>query len=290
MPLVLRRVAIALIALWSFAQPAPAPAWSGFGHETIAQIALANVKPATRAAVARLLAEQRLLATPTCPAGTIGEAARWADCVRNRPLYDRFSYQGTWHYQDVDPCKPFDVKSACRNGNCVSAQIERQIRLLKDPMVPEQERVQALVLLIHFVGDLHQPLHTVDHNDDGGGNGVRTDYGIVTYPKLSLHRVWDVFIAERGITTPPGLVHAYPAEERAKLAAGSVEEWSRESWELARTQVYPTALGPDYCTAPKERRGSVSEAEIEALIPAVRDRVVKGGLRLARLLDEALGS
>ncbi|MBO9574101.1 MAG: S1/P1 nuclease [Sphingobium sp.] len=283
-----RRLAIALIALIPFIQTAPASAWSGYGHEIVAQIALANVKPATRAALKQLLAKQALLETPACPARTIGEAARWADCVRsNKTFKDRFSYQDPWHYQNVEPCKAFDLKSVCRNGNCVSAQIERQVRMLKDPALPTRERVQALLLLIHFVGDLHQPLHAVDHNGDGGGNGVRADYGIVTYEKLSLHRIWDAFVAERGITSPPSLIHVYSGEDRARLAGGKVEDWSREAWELARSQVYPAALGPDYCTAPKDRRGSVSEAEIEALVPMVRDQVAKGGLRLARLLDEA---
>jgi hypothetical protein len=283
----LRRLAIALIALCSLVQTAPAFAWSGYGHGTIAEIALVNVKPATRMALERLLARQAVLETPTCPARTIEDASRWADCVRNKPLKDRFSYQDPWHYQNVQVCKPFDLKSACRDGNCVSAQIDRQVRLLKDQAVPEREKVQALLLLIHFVGDLHQPLHAVERDGDGGGNGVRSDYGIVTYSKLSLHRIWDAFLAERGITTPPPLIHAYSAEERDRLAAGTVEDWSREAWELARAQIYPAALGPDFCTAPKDRRGSVSEAEIEALIPLVRDQVAKGGARLARLLDEA---
>lgn len=291
MPPRLRRLAFALVALVSLVSTAPAHAWGWYGHDVIAQIALANVKPATKAAVAALLAKRALLETPTCRADTLGRAATWADCVRSsKVLKDRFSYQEPWHYQNVEPCKPFDVKSVCRNGNCVSAQIDRQVRLLKDPVLPERERVQALLLLIHFVGDLHQPLHAVDHNGDGGANGVRADYGIVTYEKLNLHRIWDAFLSERSITTPPSLVRTYTAEERAKLSAGNVTDWSREEWDLARTQVYPAALGPDFCTAPRDKRGSVSEAEIEALIPALRDQVVKGGLRLARLLDEALAS
>jgi hypothetical protein len=289
MPAFFRRLALFVAAFIAFAHPMPALAWWDYGHETVADIALANVKPATKLAVQRLLARQKLLETPSCPVRTIAQASLWADCVKQRPLRDRFSYMESWHYQNVELCKPFDLKAACRDGHCVSAQIERQLRLLKDRSVPERERLMALALLVHFVGDLHQPLHAVDHNDDGGGNGSRTDYGIVQYRRLSLHRVWDGYLPERAISSAPALVRPYPAAERATLAAGSVEEWSKEGWELARAQVYPTAFSPDYCQTPKDKRGAISQASIEALVPVVRDQVMKGGLRLARLLDEALG-
>lgn len=285
-----RRVLFHLVALVLLVNAAPALAWSDYGHRTVSAIALANVKPETRAAIAGLLAHQGLLETPTCPAGTIEDASVWADCVKARSLRDRFSYQDAWHFQNIEVCKPFDLKAPCRGGNCISAQIERQVRLLKDKTVPERERVQALVLLVHFVGDLHQPLHDIDHDGDGGGNGRKTDYGIVQYERMNLHTVWDRYLAERSITTPPRLVHAYPATERAELASGSIEDWSRDGWEVARNQTYPAAFGPDYCKMPKDKRGAISNASIEALIPVVREQVVKGGLRLARLLDETLGS
>ena len=286
----LRRLVRACALLLLFASASPAFAWWDYGHETIADIALANVSPQTRVAVQRLLAEQALLETPACPARTIAQASLWADCVKQRPMRDRFSYMESWHYQNVEVCKPFDLKAACRDGNCVSAQIERQVRLLKDKSLPERERVMAIVLLVHLVGDLHQPLHAVDHKDDGGGNGARTDYGVVTYPRLSLHRVWDGYLPERAISTSPSLVRAYPTAERAALAAGSVADWRRESWDIARTQTYPTAFGADHCSLSKDSRGAISQSSIEALVPVIRDQVTKGGLRLARLLDEALAA
>jgi hypothetical protein len=285
---IFRRLALGL-ALLLLGQSMPAFAWWEYGHATVADIALANVKPKTRAAVLSLVAKQGLLDTPTCPVQNIGEAAAWADCVKERPTKDRFSFMDNWHYQNVDVCKPFDLKAACANGNCVSAQIERQFRLLKDRSLPQREQVMALFLLVHFVGDLHQPLHAGDHSD-AGGNGTRTDYGIVPYPRLNLHRVWDGYLAERAITSGPSLVRVWPAAERERLAAGTVTDWSREGWEIGGTTTYPAALGPDHCNAPKGKRGTLSEATIESLLPVTRDQITKGGLRLARLLDEALGA
>ena len=281
----IRRLILLLAALLA---ASPAAAWWEYGHETVARIALQSVRPDTRAAIKRLLAKGRLLETPDCPIPTIELASYWADCIK--PLGDRFSYAGPWHYQNVDVCKPFDLKGACRDGNCVSAQIERQARILADRAVPERERVMALAFLVHFVGDLHQPMHAGDRGDLGG-NRVAANYGIIG-GRTNLHSIWDGYVAERGISEPPGgalaLLAEVPAAERATLAGGTVEDWSREGWEAARQYAYGTLVG-DPCGATPEGRPTLTEEDVRALVPVIRRQVVKGGLRLARLLDDALG-
>lgn len=262
----------------------PAQAYWEYGHETIAQIAYRNVTPDVRRDIDRLLAQSALLETPTCPARTIEQASVWADCVKT--LGPRFSYAYNWHYQNVNVCKPFDVKAACPDGNCVSAQIERDAKLLKDKSVPLRERVMALAFLIHFVGDLHQPLHAGDRGDLGG-NRVKAAYGIYAPDRLNLHSVWDGWLAERAISTPPSLVRVYTAAERAPLAAGSIDDWSRESWQVAHDVVYASALG-DPC-GPVPARAVLNDATIAKLVEPARAELLKGGLRLARLLDESLG-
>jgi hypothetical protein len=277
----LRRV-LALLTVATFASPAHAY-WE-YGHETVAAIAYRNVSPVTRAKIDALLRQQALLETPTCPANTVEKAAYWPDCVK--PLGQRFTYAYSWHYQNVNVCKPFDLKSACKDGNCVSAQIERQVKLLKDKDVPAREHVMALAFLIHFVGDLHQPLHAGDRADLGG-NQAKADYGLYGPERLNLHAIWDGWLAERAISTPPPLVKTYSPEERARLSAGTVEDWSRESWQVARDHVYAPAMGGDPCA--DVGRAHLTDEQIAAAVPVLRDEVTKGGLRLARLLDEALG-
>jgi hypothetical protein len=205
-------------------------------------------------------------------------------------LGDRFSYAYSWHYQNVDICKPFDLKTACKDGHCVSAQIERNARLLADRAVPERERVMALAFLVHFVGDLVQPMHAGDKGDLGG-NRVAANYGIIG-GRVNLHSIWDGLLAERAISTPPSGARAIlaqiPAPERAALAAGSVEDWSRESWEEARKFAYASLVG-DPCGKGSTARPTLAEDHVRMLIPVVRRQVAAGGLRLARLLDDALG-
>jgi len=264
----------------------PAQAWWDYGHKTIATIAWAEVKPATRAKLRALMARSHLLETPTCPVRTLEEASVWADCVK--PLGERFSYAFAWHFQNVDICKPFDLKGPCLYGNCVSAQITRQAKLLGDKKVPVRERVQALAFLTHFVGDLHQPLHAGDRADLGGNRAAAT-YGEVA-GRNNLHLIWDGYLAERAISTPPaeasGLLSQVPPADRPAFAAGSVEDWSRESWQVARTVTYG-AHAADPCVD-RSSRAVLDASKIEAAIPVVREQVLKGGLRLARLLDEAL--
>ena len=270
---------VALLGL--FLVPAPALAWWEYGHETTAAIAYDSVKPATRAAITRLLRQSRMLDTPTCPARTLKEASVWADCIKQPVLRDRFSYAFSWHYQNVDVCKPFDLTPACTDGHCVSAQITRNAKLLTDKTLPVRERITALAFLTHFVGDLHMPLHAGDRSDRGG-NDLKAAYGIFAGARTNLHSVWDGYLAERAISTPPAL----GSETTPDMAAGTVTDWSRESWQVAKGAAYGAALG-DPC-GPVPARAMIDNAKIAALVPVVRLQIARGGMRLARLLDDAL--
>lgn len=283
LPRALAFLAVILMALL----PRPALAYGAFGHATVANIAMANVTPRTRARVLSLVADSRLLDTPTCKVKDIGDLASWPDCARAMAL--RFGYTTPWHYQDVDICLPFNLKPGCKDDSCVSAQITRNAALLKDKSLPRRERVMALAFLVHFVGDLHMPLHAGEHQDRGG-NDIKAAYGIYASDRLNLHTIWDTPLAERAITDGPSLVRRYSPAEIATIAAGSVEDWSRESWQISRDVVYPSAGDADVCTKPATTRLVLDNATIARLVPIQRLQVERAGLRLARLLDEALGS
>jgi S1/P1 Nuclease len=277
-----------LLFLLILLTPTPASAWWDYGHKTVATIANDHITPKTRAAIRALLRHERAVATPTCPLKSLEDASYWPDCIKG--LGARFDYAFSWHYQNVDICKPFDLTTACKDGHCVARQIDRAVKLLKDRKVPPHERLMALAFLTHFVGDLHMPLHAGDRGDRGG-NDVKAAYGIVA-GRVNLHLLWDGPLAERAITTPPAgpkaLVAGLNAGERAQIAAGSTEDWSREVWAFSRDVAYATALGGDPC-GPVPQRAAITNAQIETLIPSVRGQISRAGLRLARLLDEALG-
>ena len=278
------RCLAALAALLALLQPASALAWGYYGHATTGRIALANVKPQTRAGIARLIAHQAELGTPGCPIRSLAEAATWPDCLRGE--YWRWAYTFAWHYQTEPIGEPYDARKNCSAGNCVSAQIERNLAILSDERLPANVRLEALAFMVHFAGDIHMPLHSGD-NDDRGGNSIETTYGIA--PGLNLHSVWDSALAERAISgANPPLVRRYSAAERAALAGGVPADWGRESWELARTFVYANALGRELApgeASPKE--ATLSQEAIVAALPIAERRIEQAGLRIADLLDAA---
>ncbi|OAO03862.1 endonuclease [Sphingomonadales bacterium EhC05] len=262
----------------------PALAWGSFAHRTIAEITEANMDPLAKSRMNALFQSSPLLGTPQCDLKNIQDASVWPDCVRRDRL--RWGYTGPWHYQNVDICKPFDLKSACANGNCVSVQIDRNAALLKDKSLPAHVRLEALTFLVHFVGDMHMPLHSGDRSDRGGNN-VRAAYGIIE-GRMNLHWLWDGPLAERAITDGPHMVRRYSAEEKAALASGTTESWAVEAWQISRDHSYKTAEDADSCGPPLTRRAIVDNDEIPALVPIARLQIKRSALRLARLLEETL--
>jgi hypothetical protein len=278
-----RTVASALLAVLALL-PAPVHAWGAFAHRQTAAIAEANVSPEVRAKIARLIANERALGTPDCPLKNLEDASVWADCVRGESW--RWGYTAAWHYRTAPICQPFNPRANCPGGACVTAQITRAHRILADETLPAAIRLEALAFMVHFAGDVHMPLHSGD-NEDRGGNDRETDYGII--PGLNLHWIWDGPLAERAISDPADpVVRRYSLAERAELAGGTPDDWGRESWEIARGFVYPTAFdAEDACAAPLPKKTALSQDDIVRGIPIAKRRVQQAGLRIADLLTSA---
>ena len=278
------RAVIAMLAALLALAPQPVLAWGEYAHRQTARVAEANVSPEVRAKVRALLARERDLGTPRCPLKTLGDAAVWADCVRAEGW--RWGYTASWHYRTAPICEAFNARGNCAGGNCVTAQIARAHRILADERLPAAVRLEALAFMVHFAGDVHMPLHSGD-NEDRGGNDREADYGIK--PGLNLHSIWDGPLAERAISDPADpVVRRYSAAERADLAGGQPDDWGRESWEIARSFVYPTAFDSDnVCAGPLPEKSALSQEDIARGVPIARRRVVQAGLRIAALLDSA---
>jgi hypothetical protein len=274
----------------------PAFAWGDYAHRLTGRIAWSQLTPAARGAVQQLLRAEGRLDTPQCRLRSIEEASVWPDCVR--ALYrDRFAYSAPWHYQNISVCEPFDITARCWNGDCVTAQIPRQQAILADRSRPAAERLQAFAFLVHFVGDMHQPLHIGD-KADLGGNQVRAAFGFKAPERMNLHWIWDSDLAERALTEPPAITPGSvrrPAPEAGDTAT-RVAGWARAAWEISRTVTYPELKDyPNSCPIPQAARaalpkGMVTPAYVATATPAVRDQVAKAGGRIALLVNEALAS
>jgi hypothetical protein len=290
-----RRVfaAVAGFVALSGIQAAPALAWGPVGHRTIAEIALKNVTPATAAKIKALLRDDRGLGTKDCRVHSLADASVWPDCLRGASNW-RWGYTFPWHFQDEPVCGKFDLKSDCANGECVTAQIERNRRILADKTLPTAQRLEALAFLVHFVGDLHQPLHMADLHDKGGNDETVANIPPAPdskYPTVSLHWFWDSNMAERAISSSPiPVARVYSAAERAQLATGTVADWARESYDMARTVVYPMAFKHDPCVGDPPKSVTITDADAAPAVEATRLRIESAGLRLAKMLDETLAS
>ena len=169
----------------------------------------------------------------------------------------------------------------CPKGDCVIKKIEDFEVVLHDPNSPPVQRREALMFLIHFVGDMHQPLHDSD-NGDKGGNDVRVVY---KGQPMNLHSLWD-----GGLLGNMGkedelfpIYSADSAKHAKKWAKGSVESWSDQS--------HAEAVKITYGLLPKTDKGTPATItpEYEAKAdPLIREQLEKAGARLARVLNDAL--
>lgn len=178
--------------------PEPSHAWGRQGHRIVARIAARNLLPATRDKLRAILGAG---GSASALETAMANAATWPD------LIDRDA-TGTerWHFINVPISSPFSVSGLCTGDACVIAQIENMQKGLRNnspgftlqaPARPTRTMMsQQLAFLIHFVGDVHQPLHAVV-NGDRGGNCVKLSSPLAhSSPTMSdttdLHGVWDV--------------------------------------------------------------------------------------------------
>lgn len=164
-----------------FALAPAAHAWGQLGHSVVADLAQHHLSPAAEAEVERLLAPEHTK--------SLADIASWADQVRDDPTQGDLGKQTQpLHYinfksGDCNYTPPRD----CKDGKCVVAGIDHYVTILSDKSQPDASRLQALKFVVHFVGDVHQPLHA-GSRDDKGGN----DYQVQFNGKgTNLHSLWD---------------------------------------------------------------------------------------------------
>jgi len=160
----------ALACLMLFLSSGPALAWGPEGHEVVAALAAANLTPSARAQVSALLGGDSMIVLD----------ANWADEIRtDQPQ------TAPWHYVNIPLNAPgYDPRRDCADGRCVVAQIERNEHVLADRSASKAARADALRFLIHFIADVHQPLHAADN----GGNAFTV---FLRGKHTNLHHVWD---------------------------------------------------------------------------------------------------
>jgi hypothetical protein len=255
-----------MLAALLMAAPGRALAWGAQGHEIVAALALRELTPVARGQVAHLLGGEAMMI----------HDANWADEVR-----DQRRDTSAWHYVNIPLQAPgYDPGRNCPRDDCVVAQIERDMRVLGDRRASDGTRAEALRFLIHFVADVHQPLHAAD-DGDRGGNDIHVAIG---RERATLHKVWDAdVVAVLGHDTlgiANGLERNLSAAQRKAWANGTPAGWANESLGIARNEIYPPIEGRRFVRLPRDY------AEREAAV--ARMQLSKAGVRLAWLLNGVL--
>jgi len=273
--------------------PAPALAWENLGHETIAAIARAYLSDDVRIRIDAILArDPDSLTGPDMIA-----RSTWADAWRSAGHRET----AEWHFADIELDRP-DLKSACFNfpkegvpassgpaDDCVVDKVEIFEIELADPATSDPERLLALKYLLHFVGDLHQPLHASD-NHDKGGNCVRvTLEGART---VSLHSWWDTVVVQELGSDPQSLAdqlrQRITARDKLSWENGDPRQWAMESFRVAKSVAY-TLGSPAGCTSDTAPIPLPAAYDAGARV-AARLQIERAGVRLALLLNRALGT
>jgi S1/P1 Nuclease len=261
--------------------------WGQEGHRMVGDIASQFLSAQSSRQIGALLADD--LDANNQPSGrkTLGEVASWPDEIRRTP-----KGEGTapWHFDDMPVCGTAPKSDWCPQGNCASEQIVRLFGVLENPRASPLERNEALKWIVHLVGDIHQPLHSANH-DDKGGNDIKVSFLGFAPPTLNLHSVWDVQaiakdIQDKGLTAR-ALAESITPEEQAAWAAGTVTDWIVESNALARTVTYQDLPGGFACSAKIDQRLDLGADYYDAAVPVIEHQLKAAGFRLAGILNAA---
>lgn len=251
---------------------APAFAWGPLGHRVVAELAQRRLNPAAEAEVERLLAPEHTR--------SLADVANWPDELRDDPSrQDLWKATRSQHYVDFlgGDCD-YQPPRECASGQCVVDALRHYAAVLGDRRQPDAARLEALKFVVHFVGDVHQPLHA-GNRDDKGGNLYQVQF---QGRGSNLHRVWDSgLIGTRGLEWKP-YADLLEAEGTVSLPApiapldNPYAQWAEESCRVVRDQgVYPQGH-------------KIDQAYVDAERPIAELRLREAGKRLADLLNRTL--
>ena len=237
-------------------------AWSQTGHRVVGQVATENVKNRTLRKLNKLTNYESL-----------ANMATFGDEIKSDDRYKKFY---SWHFVNFKAGEKYNEATKNPEGDLLQA-INFCIATLKDKNTSKDDQIFYLKMLVHFVGDLHQPLH-VGHAEDKGGNDIKVSW----FGKSSnMHRIWDGDMIDDYGMSYTELAHNLPHLEKyqkEEVQKGSVLDWIYESQKLAAT-IYSSAKMDD----------KLSYKYSYDYFPVVKDQLQKGGLRLAKILDDIYG-
>jgi heat shock protein HspQ len=252
---------ITALAVLLLALPGSVSAWGPTGHRVVGRIAEHHLTPEAQRGVAALLGPDSLARVST-----------WPDDIRSDPNWKK---SAPWHFLSIDDNETLETTARAPEGDVLEA-MQRFEKVLRDSQADRQSKAEALKFLVHFVGDVHQPLH-VGRRADRGGNEI-----IVLWfsQPSNLHSVWDggmIDATKLSFSELAEFIDHPTPEEVTAWQRSPYADWIRESFD-ARAQVYDIGkrdLSFDYSFRN---------------MPLVEKRLVQAGVRLAGLLNSVFAA
>lgn len=236
--------------------------WGKTGHRATAHIADQHLSKRAKRNIEKLL-----------DGASLAEISTYADEIKSDQAYRAY---GPWHYVNVPFDKRYSDHPKSERGDLMQG-IDHCIAVLKNPESSKADKVFNLKLLVHLVGDLHQPMHTGIGADKGGN-----DFQVQWFGKgTNLHRVWDTSMIENygmSYTELAGAMPSLSKEQRKTIQAGTHYDWMEDSRQLVKDVYANTKTG--------EKLGYRYMYEY---FETLKGQLQKGGLRLAAMLNEILG-
>jgi hypothetical protein len=250
-----------------FYLPFTGMAWGVLGHRIVGEIADSYLSKKAKRAIFEILGTE-----------SIAMASNWPDFIKSDPAYN---YLYNWHYINIRGGMNTDSLNnyiANDTATDVYTKINFLTTQLKSKILDHDKQVLYLRLLIHLVGDVHQPLH-VGHSDDQGGNKVKV---LWFKDPSNLHTVWDsqlINFQQLSYTEYATAINHSTKTSRLALQQQPVSAWVVESYQLAE-KIYGDI---------KEVDQKLDYAYNFKYVDILNNQLLKGGVRLAGLLNEIFG-
>jgi hypothetical protein len=239
--------------------------WGVTGHRTVGRIAERHLTPKAMAAVKELLGQESL-----------ADVSSWADEMRQKP---ENQYTFYWHFVNVPVGLTYDQFKTTIEGmakaNVYSALLEQE-KALGDPGTPREKKIEALKFIVHFVGDLHQPMH-VSRAEDQGGNTILLHYD---GKETNLHSLWDSKLIES-----QGLNDKQMADKYDHARRGQIKRWQRAPLMQWLWESY-TISSKLYSEVDAMNNKTVPDGYYDSHITIIQTRIEQAGIRLAGILNE----
>lgn len=243
--------------------PIQTMAWGMLGHRVVSQVAESYLNRKTRLEVKKILGNE-----------SMAMASNWADFIKSEPAYN---YLGNWHYINLPAGMNVDqLNNHLQNDTTTNAftRINFLSAELKNKSLEQDKKVMYLKLLIHLVGDIHQPMHTGRVEDQGGNKVQLKWFGQNT----NLHRVWDSdMIDYQGLsyTEYAKSINFLDKKRLHSLQQEATSQWVVDSYKISE-KLYSNVKADD----------KLSYRYIYDHIETANQQLLKGGVHLAAILND----